>query len=56
MSPDSKRGNDGVSVDESVENKEKKKEAESTRVSSVVATKTVEKVGVAVYSLQNYEL
>ena len=52
VSPDSKLGNDDVSVEESVENKEKKKETElATRES--VTVKTVEKVGVAVCSLQN---
>ena len=56
MSPYSKQGNDGacgVSVDESVDNYEKKKGAESATRESVT-TKTVEKVGVAVYSLLNY--
>ena len=53
--PPSKVGNDGASVDESVENKEKKKEAESAARESFVVTKqTLEKVGGAVYSLLHY--
>ena len=52
MSPYSKHGDDGVSMDESVDNYEKKGAESATRKS--VTTKTVEKVGVAVYSLLNY--